>query len=273
MIRNFFVIGLLVFGSLLGNERWIYYTSDKAPVEAFSPYSLLVLDSFYHPPLKPLKKQGKILLGYISLGEVGDYRSWFKTVKDEGILLEENKNWPGSYMVDLRDTRWRERLIKKIIPQVLEKGFDGLHFDTLDDAVYLENKDPKRYAGMVDAAVQTIKEIRKNYPNIPIMLQRAYPILLKVAGDVNFALAEDALTTYDFENKKYLMQPQEVVDEQLDYLRRAQKINPKLKLYALDYWYPDQTEQVKKIYRTDRENGLIPYVATIDLHKVIPEPK
>jgi len=143
----------------------------------------------------------------------------------------------------------------------------------LDNAEYLEEKDPKKYMGMVDAAVEMVKEIRHHYPNIPLMLQRAYPVLLKVANDVNYSLAEDLVTTYDFDNKKYLMQPKKVFQEQVDILHEAKQINPKLGLFSLDYWYPDQKEKVNEIYKMAREQGINPYVATIDLHRIIPEPK
>jgi len=274
-MRAFF-LALWISTSLAGQEpsvRWIYYTSDQAPVKDFAPYSLLVLDSIYHPPLDPLRKQGKTVLGYISLGEIEKFRPWFKEVKKEGILLEENENWPGSYMVDLRDSRWRERVINDLIPQILHKGFEGLHFDTLDNAEYLEEKDPKKYAGMVDAAVEMVQEIRRHYPDIPIMLQRAYPVLLRAANDVDFALAEDLVTQYDFDNKKYLMQSKKIFQKQVDILHEAKRINPKLGLFSLDYWNPSQKEKVKEIYRIAREQGINPYVGTIDLHRIIPEPK
>src|SRR4051794_26351776 len=53
-----------------GNEKFAVYYSDRAPVEQFGHYQLLVLDSRSPPPLQPLAEEGKLLLGYISLGEV-----------------------------------------------------------------------------------------------------------------------------------------------------------------------------------------------------------
>jgi len=271
-----FAMGLFLITGLSAQEkkdRWVVYYSDKAPIEAFDPYSLVVLDSDYHPSLKALKERGKTLLGYISLGEVEKERVWYEAVKAEGILLKENKNWPGSYFIDVRDPRWMKRVIEKLIPQILHKGFDGLIFDTLDNPGSLEDENPRAYSGMRDSAAKLVQAIRLHYPNIPIMMNRGYDILPQVAHAITYELAEDAITTYDFENKKYLMQPQEVVEEQVALLKEAQKKNPKLRLYSLDYWYPNQKEKIEDIYKKARENGLNPYVATIDLDVIVPEPK
>jgi hypothetical protein len=70
-------------------DSWAVYYADKAAVRDFAGFKLVVLDSTYHPPLAELKRSGKRLLGYISLGEVEAWRSHFASVRDEGILLGE----------------------------------------------------------------------------------------------------------------------------------------------------------------------------------------
>ena len=60
----------------------VYY-SDKASIASFAPYKLIALDSEYHPKLSILKQQGKTLLGYISLGEVEEYRSYYHFIKNK----------------------------------------------------------------------------------------------------------------------------------------------------------------------------------------------
>jgi len=276
MKRFFFALPLLLAVSLSAqenNDRWLVYYSDKAPIEAFEPYSLIVLDSDYHPSLKALKERNKTLLGYISLGEVEQARAWYEDVKAEGILMGENKNWPGSYYVDVRDPRWAKRVIEKLIPQILHKGFDGLFFDTLDNPGNLEDEDPRKYAGMKDGAAKLVQAIRLHYPDIPLMMNRGYAILPKVVNDITYELAEDAFTTYDFKNKTYLMQPKEAVEEQINLLTEAKTTNPELGLYSLDYWYPEQKEKIEEIYQRARESDLNPYVGTIDLDVIVPEPK
>jgi polysaccharide biosynthesis protein PelA len=260
-----------IFGA--GKERWVVYYSDKAPEEAFDPYSLIALDSDYHPPLEALREKGKTLLGYISLGEVEEWRSWFEAVKQDGILGRENENWPGSYFVDLRDPRWVKRVIEDLIPQILHKGFDGLILDTLDNAETMERENPARYRGMAKGAANLVKAIKLHYPQIPVMVNRAYFLLPETAEVLDMALGESVMTDYDFENKEYLKRSREGYEEQVERLQEAMKLNPKLKVYTLDYWYPEQTDYIEEIYHTQRKNGFVPYVGTIELNQIIPEPK
>jgi polysaccharide biosynthesis protein PelA len=105
------------------------------------------------------------------------------------------------------------------------------------------------------------------------MMNRGYATLPQVAESIDMILAEDMMTAYDFQNKKYILLPESQVEENWATIGAAQKINPKLGVYSLDYWDPDDPEQIKKIYSQMREVGYVPYVATIKLDKIIPEPK
>lgn len=277
----FIILGILAFSSLVfgketplaSHKKWVVYYSDKEPVEAFAPYELCVFDSKEHPPLGPLKQQGKTLLGYISLGEVEHYRSHYEAVKKEGLLMDENPNWKGSYYVDVRDPRWTKRIVEELIPRILHKGFDGIFMDTLDNPEFLENKYPRKYSGMKQAAVQLVKAIRQNFPTIKIMMNRAFELLPDLATVIDMEMGEVTYTQYDFQNKKYLPQPQKEHEYYVKQMLDAKKLNPKLEIYTLDYWYKGQKEMIAKIYKLQRDKGFHPYVATIDLHAIIPEPQ
>ena len=149
--EKFTIVLLFLPFFLLAEEtfpHWIAYFSDKAPVESFKIYQWIALDRFEHPPIRPLLNQGKILFGYVTLGEVDNFEPWFQEVVDEGITIHANPVWEESLMVDMRDPRWGKRVIEKVIPFVLHKGFNGLFLDTVDNAANLEEEDPEKYKGM-----------------------------------------------------------------------------------------------------------------------------
>lgn len=263
----------LTFANLSAQvERWVIYNSDEASISDFEPYQLILLDPDSHPSIKALKERGKTILGYISLGEAEDKRTHFEMAKRAGLLLQENKNWKGEFSVDIRKKEWTKILVEQVIPYILHQGFDGLFLDTLDNAEALEEQDPVKYKGMKEAAINLVQTIRLHYPQIQLMTNRGYFVLPKVANIINMALGEDLMTTYDFKTKKYLMQPETEVAGQIKALKDAQKINPKLQLLSLDYWYPEQTDVIKSLYEEERKKGFIPYVGTIRLDKIIPEP-
>lgn len=253
-------------------ERWLVYYSDRAPVEQLTDYDLVALDSQYHPPLQGLNERGVVTLGYISLGEVEDFRPHFEAVRDEGLLLVENEYWPGSWMVDMRDPRWTRRVIEELIPAILNKGFDGIIMDTLDNAAWLERRDPERYAGMTEAAADLVLSIRRHFPQIRIMMNRGYEVLPRVAESIDYALGESVYADYDFENDEYDLVETDLYRRQVEILQQAQAQAPELTVVTLDYWDPEDRAGIARIYEEQRANGFVPYVATIDLAEIVEPP-
>jgi uncharacterized protein (TIGR01370 family) len=255
-----------------GPGKFAVYYSDKAPLERFEPYTLLVLDRDHHVPLQPLKERGKLLLGYLSLGEAEKRNSYFDELKQRHLLFNENKAWKGSYTINLRDQAWVKMVIEEIIPKMLADGFDGLFLDTLDSPLELERTQPKQYAGMRDASIALVRAIRLHYPDLKIMVNRAYPILPDIAPDIDMALGECLYGDYDFGKKKYIRVDKDTTDQQLAALKAAQARNPRLVIYTLDYANKNDPRAISEIYRKERANGFIPYVATVDLDELIGEP-
>lgn len=267
-------IGTVVAASSYGdhNEKFAIYYSDKAPVERFNQYQLLVLDRQYHPPLKELSDNGKLLLGYISLGEIEQISPYFSLLKQRRLTLQENENWKGSYYIDLRNPLWQKIVIEEIIPNMMQQGFEGAFFDTLDSPLELERSNPARYRGMSDAAVHLIQAVRMNYPDLKIMINRAYPILPRIAFDIDMVLGESVAGEYDFDKKSYVPVEPSLYQLQVEWLQDIKQKNPQLQIYTLDYANTHDKKAVAALYRLQRANGFIPYVASVGLDELVDEP-
>ena len=253
--------------------QFCVYYADQEPDLAFKPCQWIVFDSSYHPQIKPLISQDKIVLGYLSIGEIESIRGHFTSAKSQDLLLQENKIWKGSYFVDLRKPEWAEILIEKEIPRILNQGFNGIFLDTLDNPIELESSDPKKYSGMKDAAINLVKWIHTHYPKTKIMVNRAYPLLPEIAPYINYVLAESLYTTYNFNTKKYSIRPQKDYFKDVAYLQKLNKKHPNLQIFTLDYWYPSDTKTIQNIYEMEQKNGFTPYVSTILLNKLYVEKK
>jgi polysaccharide biosynthesis protein PelA len=254
-------------------KRWVVYYDDKLPSDAFAPYDLIVFDRDRHPPIQNLKAEGKILLGYISAGEAERYRPDYRTVRATHELLEENPNWPGHFAVDVRKPEWTKYLIEEVIPQILHRGFQGIFIDTLDSIEDMEARDPVKYMGMVVAAAQMVRTIRLHYPNIRIMVNRGFAVMPAIAEDVDYLLAEGIQVQYDLKGGKHRLFPDAVYLEYVDKLHTLKRQAPGLQLMTLDYWDMTDTNGVKEIYRRHKANGLNPYVTTVTLDRLDPEPE
>lgn len=253
--------------------RWAVYYGADAPPDAFADYQMVVFDSDRHPDIEPVAARRTQVLGYLSIGEVHRSRSYFAEVERERLLIYENPTWPGAFAVDVRDARWRRRIVEELVPAILARGFQGVFLDTADTAIDLERRDRTKFAGSTLATIELVKAIRNRHPQITIVLNRGYEILPAVEGAIDMVLAESLVTAWDFENKQPRMAPADLRSSQLAQLADARRRTPKLRVLALEYWTPDDAARIKAIYSQVRALGFAPYVATVALDRVVPEPQ
>lgn len=251
-------------------ERFVVCYGQDAALEGFAPYSRAVLDGDHHPPLAPLKARSVQLFGYVSLGEADAARWYYPDAA--GLLLGPNPNWPGAHYVDLRNPAWHTLVLDRIVPGVLAEGFGGLFLDTLDDAAFLEHADPVHNGGMIEAAAALVREIHRRHPTVPLMLNRAYEVAALVTDQLDTVLAESLTSSYDFQTRRYHLRNKSDLDWGLAKVAELRRLAPKLKLYSLDYWDPADRDGIVRLYARERKAGLVPYVATIDLQRIVPEP-
>lgn len=254
-------------------ERFVVYYGQDATTDDFAPYRRAVLDADHHPALAPLAARGIELFGYVSVGEADEARPYHAQVAAAGLLLGANPNWPGARYVDLRKPAWRTLLLDRIIPGVVAQGFQGLFLDTLDDAAFLENADPVANRGMIEAGAATIRAIRARYPSIPLMLNRAYEVAALVPNDLESILAESLTSDYDFKSRRYHMRARADLAWGMARVAELRALNPRLSLYSLDYWDPTDQRGIARLYEQERRAGFVAYVATVDLQKIVGEPR
>lgn len=273
IMRRLVQMGLalsLLAASPAAAQDWAVYYADRLGASAFTDYRLLVFDSEHHPDLPPLA--GATLLGYLSVGEVEKFRPWFAAVKGQGLLLRENPNWPGSFMVDLRDSRWRRRVVEDLVPAIKAAGFDGVFLDTLDNAGWLEDQEPRRWAGMRAGAIDLVKAIRAAHPDMAIMVNRAYDLLPSLAASIDMVLAESLFTEPDLKDHTFHRRPESAWAPDVRRLKALAADHPNLGLYSLDYWDPKQTGMVADLYAQAIAQGFHAYVSVPALDILVPRP-
>lgn len=241
----------------------IYYTAGASAAQ-LAPYKLLVLDSHAHPDLRSLR--GRMLLGYISLAEVGEYRPFYPHLRDAGVTLGAIASAPGHVYLDVRKPEWAQMVVEHLIPELLRKGFDGIMLDTADTAL---NQD-KTYPGMADATAALIRLIRLHYPDMPMMLNRGFALLPQIAGVPSHLMAESIYTTYDKDG--FHLQPSAHYASVAEMLTQYSQAH-NTPIYTVDYWPTEDRDGVKAIYTAQRQHGFLPYAATPDLQTIIPEPE
>lgn len=105
---------------------------------------IFIIDPYFHKriltkeDLEILKKkpQGgkRIIIAYLSIGEAGNYRTYWKKEWDEekpSWILRENENWPGDYITKYWTIEW-QKILNQEMENYISSNFDGVFLDTID---------------------------------------------------------------------------------------------------------------------------------------------
>ncbi|MDO9711747.1 endo alpha-1,4 polygalactosaminidase [Paracraurococcus lichenis] len=256
---------------MTGDPRFLVYYGGEAQ-DAIRQYGLAVLDPAIKANLARCRGPDSLLLGYLSLGEVHAGQSYAPALARAGLLFEPNPNWPDARLLDMRSAQWREWVVERLVPTILARGFDGLFFDTLDNAEALEQRDPVRFGGMVAGAAALVRAVRQRFAGVPLMINRGYAVLPQIAGQFDMLLGESVYSTFDAGAKGYRLMPEAGYAWQVERLRAARERDRRLRVFSLDYWDPQDRAGLARIYAVQRANGFVPYVATPDLTRIVPAP-
>jgi hypothetical protein len=126
---------------------------------------------------------------------------------------------------------------------------------------------------MADGMVALVRTIRRYYPKIRIIVNRGFDILPRVEADIDMVLAESVFADFDFKTREYREVPRSQYEQQVRILKDAVRRRPALKVLTLDYWNPEDKAGVARIYNEQRAQGFNPYVSTVELDRVVEEPK
>jgi polysaccharide biosynthesis protein PelA len=206
------------------------------------------------------------------LGEVEKHRWYYECVKEMNVFVQQSKEWPDSFLIDIRRKEWIGFVIHKIIPSMIHYGFDGIFLDTLDSSISLEDSKKPEFKGMKEATIRFVQTIKHHFPYLKIIMNRGFEIAPTLAPLLDGILAESIYTAYNFKEKNHFMVNPEHYESIRQHLFKIQSQNKDLFLLSLDYWDIKDQEKFKDIYKFQRSKGFIPYVSVLNLQSLVHEP-
>ncbi|CAB3288952.1 conserved exported protein of unknown function [Methanocaldococcus lauensis] len=252
------ILLLILFCGCLGNPKitnnklniynfWVYYGSDN--IENLSKYDLVIIEPYNYKKediqkLKSLNPNIKVI-AYLSIGEVSKDRPYFKDCQN--IIIGKNPNWT-SYYVNISSSIWQNIIIDEV-KKFKNMGFDGVFLDTVDSAIYTNQK---------NEVIELIKKIRKENPNIIIIQNRGFEIVNETAPYIDGVLFEDFTTYYDFKTKNaYYWNGSDLnwINAQSEKLKNLKE---KYGIIILTLDYVNNNEMAKKCIEHAKEYGFIP---------------
>ena len=214
------------FGVFIGIGR------DK--IDRLEDYQTVIIDAehFTKADIKKLKKAGKTVYTYLSIGSLEDYRSYYKSYKH--LALSEYGGWVGEEWADVSDKSWQKLMLKRA-KEFKKKGVDGFFIDNTD--VYYEYKEPRIYKGLV----KILTDIRKLNARVIInggdvfvsKYLKENKDLKKIADGVN---QEGVFTTLVEDKKK----GEEITRYYLNYLKKLSKKG--IRIYLTEYIVEDNKD-------------------------------
>ena len=193
---------------------------EKITPDQVSGYDLIIVEPshFNKSEVNALKNTGALVLAYISLGEVGDYRWYFSLMEERGFL-GKNENW-NTYYINLADTQVYSLFFDQIIPEIMVLGFDGLFLDTVDSVAPYT---PRSY--LQTDMLRLIQQIRTEYPESMIIQNAGLFLLNNTAEVVDAVLIEDVATAYNFGNKSYALKEEEAYRSKVNTIQTLSQEN------------------------------------------------
>jgi uncharacterized protein (TIGR01370 family) len=242
---------------LSGVHSFALALGDGAADKDLGGYDLAVVDgSTPAPRVKQLRAGGAIVLGYLSVGTIEPYRSWYKAAKP--YRLDRWDDW-GEYYADVAKPGFRDLIAKRVAPAILRRGFDGLFLDNVD--MIVEHR--AQAAGM--------RALVKRLARGPgyLFAQNGDEIIDRFVPWLDGWNREDVSYTYDFDRERYAAVPAEGRDAAVATLRA---MTEKVKLVtATDYVGQGDAEAARKATATACAAGALSYVSNIELRRV-PQP-
>jgi hypothetical protein len=239
---------------LAGVHSFALALGDGAVDRDLSGYDLVVADGDTPARrVKALRAGGAIVLGYLSVGTIEKYRSWFRAAKP--YRLDLWGDW-GEWYADVSKQGFRDLIARRAAPATLKRGFDGLFLDNVDMIV---SHQPQ---------AKGMRALVRRLAGLPgyLFAQNGDEVIDRFVPFLDGWNREDVSRTYDFDTKRYVAVPADERDAAVAALRR---LAARVKLVtATDYVAARDVAAGQMATKTACDAGALSYVSDIFLRRV-----
>ncbi|MCL6570108.1 MAG: endo alpha-1,4 polygalactosaminidase [Bacillus sp. (in: Bacteria)] len=139
--------------------------------------------AFKQEELRTLQESGTLVLGYVSLIQLENWNDQLKEDIKESDYYKRNGQRVqvesyNTYIMDLRESHYRNVLLNKIKTEIVDKQFNGIFFDTIDDIDYYFHGQKDVQDAYRVAYIDLLRTINKKYPKLSIMQNRGFDTFL-----------------------------------------------------------------------------------------------
>ena len=234
--------------------------NDPAVLDSLSHYDLVVVDGELTTPatVARLHQGGTTVLGYLSVGTIEPFRSWYPKLKP--YRLRDRFKQFGEIYANVDARGFRRIVAGRIAPRMLRGGFDGLFLDNTD---------------MVETHKRERPGMRRLVRALSVLVHAQGGLLFAQNGDASIGPLlrfydgwnrEDVTWTYSFKRRSYVHQPAREVSEAQAALRRIAARG--LLVTATDYTAAGDESAAQEAAGTACAAGALSFVSDIQLTRL-----
>lgn len=206
-----------------------------------------------------LRREGTVVLGYLSVGTIERWRSWYPRLRR--YRLRAWRDWEGEWFADVARAGLRRELVGRIAPRLLRKGFDGLFLDNVD---MIERR---RHRAQRPGMRRLVRRLAR------LVHERGKLLFAQngARGMRRFGIAryldgwnrEDVTWTYDFDRRRYARQsPGAIAAAQRELRGMARR---GIFVTATDYTRPGDAAALAEAVANACAARALPYVSDVGL--------
>ena len=225
-------------------------------VRRYRGYDLVVIDGedATRAEVTALHGAGKIVLGYLDVGTIEPFRSWYPLLRPYRLAY-----WPewGEWYARVAAPGYRAAILRRVAPRLLRKGFDGLFIDNTD----MIEAYPGQTAGM-RALVRALAALVHGRGGL-LFAQNGEDSIGPLLPFYDGWNREDVTATFD---GRYVMQPRSEVRAAQRALRRIAAAG--LLVLATDYTAAKDRSGAARSVADACAAGALPFVSDIGLTRI-----
>ena len=207
--------------------------------------------------VQKLRRHGVLVLGYLSVGTIERWRSWYRAASPYKLELWDD--W-GEWYADVSRQGFRDLIASRVAPKMLSKGLHGLFLDNTD---------------MVETHSAQREGMKALVARLARRVHRGNKLLFSQNGDSSIGPTlrhydgwnrEDVTWTYDFDREQYVRVGSADHADALAAIRRIRGRG--LFVTTTDYVSGGSADAVSEAVQAACDAGALPYVSNIQLSRV-----
>jgi hypothetical protein len=227
----------------------------------YASYDLVIVDGedVTARQVAELHAAGKVVLGYLDVGTIEPYRSWFRRAKP--YRLGYWHDW-GEWYANVAARGFRDLLVRRVAPTMLRKRLDGLFLDNVD----MVETHPHLKRGMFKLVSRLARLVHGRHGLL--FAQNGADIMRPMLPYLDGWNREDVSFTYDFGHKRYVRvhaADAAAARKELRYMRSRGLLT-----LATDYVAANDEADAVRAAVTACSTGALPFESNIDLTRIPP---